>query len=172
MKQLRINRKEQECLMRFFKEQTTWCPEHLGYTIAGWFLMGSGMFVIVFPWQAWEGVSSMLWFQAGMLLLMGSSIYMFRYDRYKEDGKSRRIGRILAFLPVSKAQWCIFRMRKLLPVCLILTAIGVVCQCVFALIFYHEIVIWNLCEPLFFCFVLPVGVQGLEMLWDLKRDSV
>lgn len=167
MKRIKIDTKEQACLMRFFKEQKTWCPEGWGYTFAGWFLLVIGMFMIIFPWQIWENDFAM-WLEIGMIFLMGSSIYMFRYDRYQEDGKNRSLGRILAFFPVSGVQWCIFRMKKLLPVCLTLTAIGVCCQCVFAIIFYHEIVIWNIFEPLLFCFVLPVGILGLGMLWDAR----
>lgn len=159
---MKADRKQQELLQQFFKEETTWCPEHVGYHIAAVILISISMILCIMPYQAWDlPKDSSVCFSWTMLYLMGVTFYMQKYNNYKEGTKTKAVYDLLRYLPVSHRQFQIYTMKKIVKLCSLATAIAVCCQTVFALAFMHTISIGNILLPLAVNFILPVLYIGI-----------
>lgn len=159
---MKADQKQQELLQQFFKEETTWCPEHVGYHLAAVILIGISMILCMMPYQIWDfPEDSQVCFIWIMLYLMGVTYYMQKYNNYKEGTKTKAVYDILRYLPVSRRQFQIYTMNKIVKLCGRVTVAVVCCQTVFALAFMHTFSIGNILLPLAINFILPVLYTGI-----------
>lgn len=154
--------KQQEVLQRFFKEETTWCPEHVGYQAVAVILIGISMILGIMPYQVWvfpeDSVVCYVWI---MLYLMGVTFYMQKYSNYTEGRKTKAVYDILRYLPVSHRQFQIYILKKIIKLCSCVTAAAVCCQTVFATAFMHTFSAGNVLLPIAVTFLLPVLYIGI-----------
>lgn len=151
---MKTDQRQQELLRKFYREETTWCPEHVGYQLAAGIMIGISMIVGVWPYQVWElPQNPSIGFMWNMLYLMGVIFYMQKYTNYTEGKKTKSVYDVLRYLPVSHRQLQIFIMKKIIRLCGRLTAVTICCQTVFAVAFMHTFSIMNI--------ILPVGVDLL-----------
>lgn len=159
---MKAHQKQQELLQQFFKEETTWCPEHVGYHIAAVILIGISMILCMMPYQVWDlPGDSQVCFIWIMLYLMGVTFYMQKYNNYKEGTKTKAVYDILRYLPVSRRQFQIYIMNKIVKLCGRVTAVVVCCQTVFAIAFMRTFSIGNILLPLAVNFIFPVLYIGI-----------
>ena len=162
-----MDRKQQLLLEQFYKEFTTWCPEHVGYHYAGIFMLGLAMIMYCMPAQLLEGDYSILLHFLGMELL-GMGIYLQKYTVYMEKGKTRSLDEVLRYLPVSRRQRLFFRFKKLFRICAWMTGIALFCQITFSVSFLHGLIWQNIAVPLVCNFVIPMSLNGLSFLCALE----
>lgn len=147
---MKTDKRQQELLQKFYQEETTWCPEHVGYQLVAAIMIGISMLLGVAPYQAWELSTRIIW---GVLYLTGVIYYMLKFMQYTEGRKTKAVFDILRYLPVSHRQVQIFIMKKTIRLCGRLTVVTICCQTVFALSFMHTFSVVNI--------ILPVGVNLL-----------
>ncbi len=147
---MKTDKRQQELLQKFYQEETTWCPEHVGYQLVAAIMIGISMPLGVVPYQALELSPRIIW---GVLYLTGVIYYMLKFMQYTEGRKTKSVFDILRYLPVSHRQVQIFIMRKVIRLCGRLTVVTICCQTVFALSFLHTFSVVNI--------ILPVGVNLL-----------
>ena len=114
---LGADKEQQDVLKRFFKEETTWCPEHVGWQLVAAICLFVSVPVSCFPYQVlmedWDAIWSVFY----AFELMGLLLYMKKYTSFMEDQREKQIYDILEFLPVSGWQLSLFRMNKLMRLC-------------------------------------------------------
>lgn len=154
--------KQQELLRRFFKEETTWCPEHVGYQAVAVILIGISMILCVMPYQTWDFPEDSAVYSVWiMLYMMGVTYYMQKYNNYAEGRKTKAVYDILRYLPVSHRQFQIYIMKKIIKLCGCVTVAAVCCQTVFAIAFMHTFSAGNVLLPIAVTFLLPVLYIGV-----------
>lgn len=151
---MKTDQHQQELLRKFYQEETTWCPEHVGYQLLAGIAIGISMLLGVIPYQVWEfPQDKSVGFMWNMLYLMGVLYYMQKYTNYVEGRKTKSVYDILRYMPVSHGQIQIFIIKKIFRLCGRLTVVTICCQTVFAVIFMHTFSIVNI--------ILPIGVNLL-----------
>lgn len=156
---------QQELLRKFYQEETTWCPEHVGYQLTAGIMIGISMLLGVVPYQVWDFTkdTSILFFW-NTLYLAGVICYMCKYMHYAEIRKTKSVFDLLRYLPVSRWQIRIFIMNRVLRLCVRLLAVTVCCQTVFAVGFMHTFSIGNVILPVGVNLLLPVACAWLVLL--------
>ena len=148
---------QQQRIEAFFKEETTWCPEHvLSNFLAGFFLILCIIFQMI-PYQSWDmSEDKSTFFVMSFLGILGAYFYIQKYSIFNENGKQRNIGELLRYLPVSYKQLYYFRLKKIIRLCIKLTVVGMFFQTMFALSFMHGFsamnLLWPLSYRLFWCY--------------------
>ncbi len=159
---MKADLKQQELLDKFYKEETTWCPEHVGYHLVSAIWIGISMLSSVMPYQVWKFPEDksvcLIW---SMLYVMGVLYYMQKYTSYTEGRKAKSVYDVIRYLPVGAGQIRIYIMRKVIRLCAILTVVVICCQTVFAAIFMHTFSVMNVLLPLGIHFLLPVAAVGI-----------
>lgn len=167
---MKIDHRQQELLRKFYQEETTWCPEHVGYQLAAAIMIGISMLLGVVPYQAWElsrNISTVLiW---SMLYLTGAIYYMLKFMSYTEGRETKSVFDILRYLPVSHRQVQIFIMGKVVRLCSRLTLLTICCQTVFALSFMHTFSVVNIILPVGVNLLLPMVYVWLITLFGWRR---
>lgn len=151
---MKSDQHQQELLRKFYQEETTWCPEHVGYQLCAGITIGISMLLGVMPYQMWEyPKDTSIGFMWNMLYLMGVLYYMQKYTNYAEGKKTKSVFDLLKYLPVSHGQLQFFIMKRVVRLCGCLTVVTICCQTVFAVAFMHTFSVMNI--------ILPVGVNLL-----------
>lgn len=154
--------KQQELIEKFYKEETTWCPEHVGYQLLAALFIGISILLGAVPYQVWNFPEDysvcLIWI---MLYTLGVVYYMQKYTNYTEGRKIRSVYNVLRYLPVSAGQLQIYIMKKIVRLCAILTVFIVCCQTGIAVTFMHAFSIGNIFLPLGVNFCLPVAAVGM-----------
>lgn len=163
---MKIDHRQQELLRKFYQEETTWCPEHVGYQLVAAIMIGISMLLGVVPYQALELSPRILW---GVLYLTGAIYYMLKFMQYTEGRKTKSVFDILRYLPVSHRQIQIFIMRKVIRLCGRLTAVTICCQTVFALSFMHTFSVVNIILPIGVNLLLPMVYVWLITLFGWRQ---
>lgn len=157
--------KQQELIGKFYKEETTWCPEHVGYQLVSAICIGISLLLCVMPYQVWEFPDdNSVCFTWVMLYLLGVVYYMQKYTDYTEGRKTRSLYDVLKYLPVSAEQMQIYIMRKIVRLCVILTIVVLCCQTVFTVAFMHTFSVINILLPVGVNLILPVMAVGIILL--------
>lgn len=152
------NHEKEVLLDEFFKNRETWSPNSYGYKIISVILLSLSIFILIMPYQIWEGdyISVIFLFY---LELIGLETYLKPYCNFWEDnGKIVRVYDILKYLPISHRQLLGYRWKKLIKLCLRLTGITMFCQIAFSFAFLHTVSWGNILMPLLCSFVLPVSI--------------
>lgn len=155
---MKADEKQQELIKQFFKEWTTWCPEHVGYNLVAFIFIGISMVFWTMPCQIWNisegyGVLGTMY----MLELIGISLYTHKFTQYNEERKVKKLDELFRNLPVSCKQLRIFRIRKTATLCLWLAASTIICQTVFAAAFLHTFSVGNIWYPLLGHLIIPLA---------------
>lgn len=157
------DKKQQTLLEHFFTEQKIWYPDYWGLCLAGGIMFVLAMFMFIMPIQLWEGDYTPLLTML-CLELIGVELYLGRYCSFRAEGKIWDVYEVLRQLPVSRRQLKIYRVRKLLKLCLKMTGTAVICQTAFAGVFMHTFFIGNIVMPVVCCLLTPMGIVG-GYLW-------
>ena len=157
------NKKQQTLLEHFFAEEKIWYPDYYLLCVVGGIVFVLTMFLYIMPFQIWEGDYTPLLTMLCMELI-GVETYLGRYCGFKAEGKIRDVYEVLRQLPVSRRQLKIYRVRKLLKLCLKMTGTAVICQIAFAGVFMHTFSVGNILMPAVCCFLMPMVIVG-GYLW-------
>lgn len=153
-----FDEREQNIIDKFFKEFFTWSADNLGYKIvAGFFLFIHGCFM-AFPYQDIKD-SEILLMQ--FFAYMGYFMYITPYLQFTEKGRVLKLKEKLKYLPISRKQLRLYRLRKLIIFSIKLLAVYLLLQLFFTLVIYHELTLGNFLYPLLCGFVFPVAVNSL-----------
>lgn len=164
---MRVDEKQQELIDSFFKEWTTWCPEHIGYHLIAVICIGLSALVQCMPYQIWnvlEDFPALLSMYA--LELAGITNYRKKFILYKEGSREKKIDEVLKYLPVSYTQFCIFKIRKAVKLYLWLTGAIMVCQTFFAIAFLHTFSIGNILLPFIADFIIPLACMLGDLIYE------
>lgn len=166
---MKVDEKQQKMITRLFKEWTSWCPEHVGNNFIAAILIGISMIFWIMPYQIWEWEDYEVWGIIYMGELIGISFYAQKFIYYKEGTKMKKLYEVFRNLPVSYTQLHIFRIRKIMKLCLWLTGSTVICQIVFAAVFLHTFSMGNICYPFLGHFIIPLlSISGTEFYEEMR----
>ena len=99
--------------------------------------------------------------------LTGAVYYINPYIYYQNEGKRESIYEVIKFLPVSRRELRIFRLKKVVLFCLKLFPIFLGGQIISALVCFRSIGWENLLYPFVFGLVTPLLLAG-SSLWAVK----
>ena len=166
---MRIDHAQQKALERFFKEETTWFANHVLYRFLAILLIGISLIMLCFPYLSWAEETdkslgiALLWVY--MLYLYGTVYLAYPYSVYKEQtGMPRTIYELVRYLPVSIAQICIFKSRKVMKPCLWITLFTIAVRVSFSIGCYHRFSFMDVLLPAVFLFGVPVLLSVTEAL--------
>lgn len=168
---LKTDKSMQEKIELFYKEETTWFPDHVGFTFCGLMILGITLIWWGLAGPAADGESGE-WKVAvsmGAMDGLGFSMLRQRYLFYKE-GKNNCILELLRYVPVSKEQLLIFVWKKQLFHMRWMFFTALMVQLFFGIVVFRELSIWNFFMPLLGCVILPVFWEGLAAI-DFYRKS-
>ncbi len=162
---IKADEKQQTLLREFFKEETTYQAEHVGYILLACIFTGIPFIMFVMPFQIWS-----LREDAGILGAMyalettGILSYVAKYNTFSETGKNRQVYDILKYMPIEYEQYCLFKFEKVHRLCVRLMVICLVCQVVFGLTFYHGLTFANFAVPVVSQYIIPMIIVMLTMI--------
>ena len=157
MKTFKADEKQQKILADFFKEETSYFPNHVLLTYLACLLVGISMILLTPPMAVWEG-EKILSLYSIFLYCFGMSAYSARYASYSEPLMKKQVSvtSLLRYVPVEKDQLMIFRIRKILKPCVILTLIVLLFRIAVSLGVYGSISFWDIVFPPLAMILLPV----------------
>ena len=154
---IKADEKQQELLERFFKEETTWQAEHVGYAMIAWIFIGISIIFFLIPFQEWPiGKDRNIRLIMYGMELIGITYSIQKYRSFSETGKVRQIYEILKTMPINYEQLTIFKLRKVFKTCLILTGITLFSQLLFALTCFHTVSLENILIPVISQLLIPM----------------
>ncbi len=157
------DKKQQQLLDAFFNEFFTWSADNVGYWIvAAIFLFFHGLF-LSFPYQGMDD-SELLLFQG--FAYLGYFMYITPYLHFTEKGRVTKLKEKLKYMPISRKQLYLYRLRKLLIFSLKLLAVYLLLQLFFSLVVYHEITLGNFLYPLLCGFVFPFVLNSIAIIFE------
>ena len=161
MKAFKEDRSQQEKIAAFFKEETTYFPDHVLGKAAACILVGISSILLIIPFAEYENDMRMVIVCGFMLYAMGMFLYGTKYESYTEPltKKVFRISGLTKYLPVSRTQLTIFRIKKILNPCVIVTAVVVGIRCLYSVAVSGGVSVWDFVLPAAFMIGLPVIVE-------------
>ena len=162
MKRLQIDEKQQKQIEAFFKEETTYFPDHMMNDYAYYILAACSLLLLLPPLRVWEG-DKYLSIMGPYLYVMGVALSTVRYSRFKEklSGKILSVSQLLCYLPVERTQLVLFRIRRVLKRCVPYTAVVLLIRCGISLGVYRTLSVWD--------FVQLGGMLLLSVLVEVTR---
>ena len=130
MKVYKPDEKQQQILEEFFREETTYFPNHVLQKYIAYLLMSVGAMLMLIPYGEVKEDKSILGIMA-MLFALGSFFYATQYATYTETllKKVVPVKELVKYLPVERMQITIFRIRKVLKPCLIYSLVVIALKC-------------------------------------------
>lgn len=158
--------KEQENILeKFFEEYHKRSHIHIGYTAVAKFFGALLVLGMLIPSQVYGQSGKTV---AGCIILLGmvvSCCYISAYtNAYDGRGAVTRIDMYLEYLPISKKQLNMFRLKKLLRFMFTVYLVAQVGQVLFSLIVFHELVAGTLLYPIVCAFLVPFLVGAASVL--------
>ena len=154
---MKVNKKQQETLERFFEAEKTWFANNILQKYCGWLLIGVSLIMAVVPQKAMEGDVFWSCLTVYMLYIYGISMLCFRFTIYREqNGPAKSVSELLKYLPVSELQYRIFKFKKFLKPCFFLTLFILAAKIGISLLAYHSITVWDVLVPVIFYLLLPM----------------
>jgi hypothetical protein len=164
---IKFDQRQQAALERFFKEETTWFPEHVTANFVMYILVGISLILLVFPTRAMDGrddFMSMVVFPL-MIYNLGVQVFASKFEGYKDETNQRRsMLELLKYLPVQREQLCLFCIRKMWRICLPLTLVAIVLRSVFSIGFYHRMSLLDFIIPLAGTLLAPILSCFLDVI--------
>ncbi len=160
MKVFKPDEKQQQILEDFFREETTYFPNHVLLKFMAYFLMSIGSILMLIPYGEIREDKSILGITA-VLFMMGTYFYATQYATYTEtlQNKVVQVKELVKYLPVERMQITIFRIRKVLKPCLIYTFIVLALKCGIYYGAYGSIGAIDLLIPVLGMVVYPVVIE-------------
>lgn len=108
------DRKQQEKIDKLYEKEKIWYPDHVMHTFLMWLLTGISMIILLFPYQAYAHDHSFYPTLICMYALYnwGIQIYAGKYSLVRQNGKTHPIEELLCYVPVSKRQIILYRIKK------------------------------------------------------------
>lgn len=162
--------RQQQCLEKFFEKEKLWNPDYIIGKYIAYMVVIISLIGLVFPYQVWwqecesvyEGMKTFGLYV--MVYLLGLSLYSQMFTSYNGPKKGRKLGEIVQNLPVLTVQTAIFKARKMLKICIRMTAIAAAGQTFFAIVILHTFSIGNILIPFAALYVLPAAICAVEII--------
>ncbi|MBR4083478.1 MAG: hypothetical protein IKK33_04250 [Lachnospiraceae bacterium] len=161
MEEKTYGKTQHNILEQFYKDYFEKSHIQLGYNVVAIIFFVILMIVMWFPYQTYTEDDRALKLLGLMFGALAAFIYMNSY-RYAIDGRGAvtNIYQYLQYLPISKTELRMFRLKKLLRLLLKVYMPAQAGQLLFSLIAYHEITWGNLWFPFVYVFLVPFMVVG------------
>ena len=116
MRAFKEDKIQQEKIAAFFKEETTYFPNHVLNKAVACILVSISSILLIIPFAEYENDMRMVIVCGFNLYAMGMFFYGAKYASYTEPltKKVFSIFRLTRYLPVSRTQLIIFRIKKVL----------------------------------------------------------
>lgn len=162
-----FDKKQQQILDSFFKEETTWFPNHVLNNFLACILIGISSIILLAPFDIWNDKDTTIYLGVCVLYLTGVSIYANKFQTYNEREKPESLHKILRWMPVSSLQLKLYMMKKIVKLSAGLTMISVIIKLVIAVI-RHKFLLIDLIVTIVVYFIFPVISNGITLLWHEK----
>ncbi|MBR3524745.1 MAG: hypothetical protein IKO11_02765 [Lachnospiraceae bacterium] len=158
MNAFKADTKQQQMIKEFFREETSYCPTHVLAKAAGIILTSISFILLIIPVLEWEEDMRMIIVYGFTLFAMGIFIYASKYATLNETLTKRvvKISELTKYIPVSRMQLTIFRIRKILKPCAICTAAVIALRCILSYTLHGSLSVWDLVLPVVFMICWPV----------------
>jgi len=155
MKVFKEDPKQQEKLEEFYKNENIFFPDTVVLNFVAKLMITLAVLVNAGPWLASDRYLELT---GCMFFGVGMSIYSSKYAAFTEghDKKKTNFADLTRYLPVNRMQLTIFRIKKVLKPCLILTALVVTIRLMISFGIWGSATIWDVLIPIGGMIVLPV----------------
>ena len=154
-------RGQMRTLTHFFKELQTWDVSYIGSWLVTGTLVPVSSVMFFVPYQKMSADELHLYLIMSYLLVIGLFMYLRPYLLIIENRKTKRVAEKLQYLPVSRAGYLLFVLKKLSRLLLLAGGVQLVGQCAAAYLCYSHIGAGNILWPVMAGVVLPGGVNAL-----------
>jgi hypothetical protein len=151
---IKYDERQQAALERFFKEETTWFPEHVAANMVMCILGGVSIILLLFPTGGLDGREDIVPMVLIPIMLYNGGLAAYG-SKFTGAGQVR-LWEILRYLPVTRVQLALFKMRRVWRICLPLTAVILVFRNLFSIAFYHGLSLYDFIIPLAGMLLLPM----------------
>ena len=141
-----------------------WNPDRWSFTFLAYLLCSIAEIAFILPAQMWND-DYFMDLVMSVVFLIGSEMYVRRYEFYKEFDKNCSIYKVLQYMPVEKKQIWKFEAKKLLDFCSKFLLVAIIAQIIFALTFYRQISIMN---NIFMPFVILIVIPYVLVLFPRR----
>lgn len=155
---MKIDKKQQKMLADFFKEETTWFPEHVAANLVAVIMIGIPQILYFIPYYEWKDSWEVFIYMI-VIEMWGYMMYLTKFNSFKDDTKKKyvKMEKLMAYLPVSGEQMCLFQMRKIGKIGGILTIITICAQLLTSNFVYNELhILSSIGITIIFQFLLPI----------------
>ena len=161
MKVFKEDKKQQERIAAFYKEETTYFPNHVLLNFVAGFMTFVSFFINIIPCLEYDEGFVRVDIYACMLFAIGIFTYASKYATFTEPltKKVRNIVEVTRYLPVNRMQLTIFRIKKILKPCLITTALVIAIRLLISFGIHGTATIWDVLIPLLLMVIWPVLVE-------------
>ncbi|MCR4947207.1 MAG: hypothetical protein K5929_09735 [Lachnospiraceae bacterium] len=161
MKAFKEDRKQQDRIAAFYKEETTYFPNHVLLNFVAIFLIVVSSMLNIIPCLEYEDGFIKVAIYGCILFAQGIFIYASKYATFTEPltKKMTSIAKLTKYLPVNRMQLTIFRIKKILKPCLISTAIVVTIRLLISFGVHGSATVWDVLMPLGLMVVWPVLIE-------------
>lgn len=150
------DRRQQELLEKFYKEETTYFPNHVLCQFFSIFFVILSVIPNIMPLRESEG-GFVITYYGYAIFAFSISFRLWRYKFYVEtDNVRRSISRLLKYAPVERRQLALFSLRKIWKLCLVYTVVIIAARCGICHLTHQVMSVWDVAEPVLFSFVIPL----------------
>lgn len=132
-------------------------------------LIGISMILLLFPYQAYAHDRSFYPSLICMYALYnwGIQIYAGKYSLVRQNGKTHPIEELLCYVPVSKRQIILYRIKKVQKPVIRLALFNLLVKCFLSCVIYHSISVFDIILPVLFLLFVPFLLLMLPFLRDI-----
>lgn len=164
---LKVDQRQQEAIAQFYQAKENIYKNSFGARFVGYFMLIIAELLFILPLQEWDEVEVIFVFF--YLMQMNGVMYYLREYKLLWDKKgTQKIYPMIKACPVSKTQLCIYEMKKVFGLCIVIVGITVVGQSLIAIFAYHNFsFLLNVVVPLLLQLFVPMLLVFLE--WKFQR---
>lgn len=161
MKAFKIDKTQQKKIAAFFKEETSYFPNHVLLKFVSILLTAISFLLLIIPRNAWEPDEKMVRVYGFLLFAMGIFTYASKYAAFTEPltKKTVSISALTRYLPVNRMQLTLFRIGKILKPCLICTVVVICLRIPIAFASNAAFSVWDVLLPVLLMILWPVAVE-------------
>ena len=164
MKAFKEDKKQQEKLEAFFREETTYFPDHVLLNFVAGFLTFVSFLLTVIPCLEYDDGYLKIAIYGCVLFAIGMFTYASKYASFTEPltKKVMNIAELTKYLPVSRWQLTIFRIKKILKPCIITTVVVITIRLLISFGVHGTATVWDVLLPLLLMVVWPAFTELLR----------
>ena len=161
MKVFKEDKKQQERIAAFYKEETTYFPNHVLLNFVAGFMTFVSFFINIIPCLDYGDGFIKVDIYACLLFSIGISTYASKYAAFTEPltKKVRNIVDVTKYLPVNRMQLTIFRIKKILKPCLITTALVIAIRLLISFGIHGTATVWDVLMPFLLMIIWPILIE-------------